>query len=284
MEDAKKPTGANSKEMIAQWCKGVQDALVLYESQFAHVRQIVANDEETWLLFDRLMQREYKQFDRKPARQGKASKRTSTTAPRKEGYGPMGSPNELFPFLGLPSNLLVPLFQNVLEGRIAFRAAQRQGIEYKSWISLGKEFEKRFNALEGQANKSRAIKKGKWVFLNDIRRKVVDVSRQCQPWLGVFEHKRQKLTPREIFVETTRQAYINAGKPKRKTADLPRQFQLMVTEEQKRATKGGGDTKWNVVESQTGGTNGVLLINDSNENLGKYLNPKEAKFGTLSLS
>ena len=32
-----------------------------------------------------------------------------------------------------------------------------------------------------------------------------------------------------------------------------------------------------MVESRSGGSHGVLLINDANEALGQYLNPKEAK-------
>jgi hypothetical protein len=58
---------------------------------------------------------------------------------------------------------------------------------------------------------------------------------------------------------------------------------LILTEEQKRALRGGQDVKFDVVESKAGGSHSVLLINDANEALGHYLNSKECKFGTCSL-
>ncbi len=198
LEEAKKPTGAVKRQLIAQWCKGVQFALVLRESQFGHVRQIVATEEETWNLYDRLLRREYKQFERKPARSVSSTKRTAGAPLRKEGYEPMGSPNELFPFLGLPFQLLNNLFLAVLDGSILFKAAQKQANEYRALIKLGRDFEKRFNALAGVTkNKARAIKQGKWFTMSEVRSKVPDVSRQAQTWLPSFAQKREEMTARE---------------------------------------------------------------------------------------
>lgn len=285
LEDATKPTGAVAKELIAEWCDGVKEALQIRQSQFAHMRQIVCQPESLWLLYDKLLRREYKKYERKQSRKGKSTKTVTTT---QEGYEPMGSPNELFPFLGLPSSVLEPLFQLVLEGRITFKAAQVDAMEWKATARLARVFEERFNELGGMHHKTRAKRAGKWISFDAVQAKVVDVARQAQSWTQTFGAKRKKMTPYESnafqeFVEQARTAYYNLGKKEKKTVDLPPQFSLILTEEQKRALRGGQDVKFDVVESKAGGSHSVLLINDANEALGHYLNSKECKFGACSL-
>ena len=176
----------------------------------------------------------------------------------------MGSPNEVFPFLGLGQYPRAPL--RVGTGwcyRVQERPGRCHGLQGpgSAWAYVRRQIQ-HSSGYHTQDPSTEAGKK--WTSLSEVIKKVSDVGYQAQSWKESFSAKRTKMNPFESkafqeFVQTSYTAFNNAGK-KVKTADLPRQFSLVVKEEQKKALKKGEDLKWQVVQSQSGGSHGVLFV------------------------
>jgi len=61
-------------------------------------------------------------------------------------------------------------------------------------------------------------------------------------------------------------------------AGIPKNFQVLIHTNQKKL-KDTDEKKWLIIESLSGASTSVMLINDKTENLGSYLNPNEAEIG-----
>jgi len=250
-------------------------ALVLEIGALGHMLSIVAHDDVIYGLYLRVIKRDIQA----PAPTKTKTKRDGT----RKHSAPMGSANELVPFLNLPPVKLQELLEAVVEGTMTQQQARGVAELYNSKARCLRELEKKFNVKFGQSNKSRAIKKGRWKTYKDIVEKLPDVQRQLAVWSVPFSKGR--LTAVEIdafdsWVDKLFTAYKESKQGRRKSLmeAVPEQFLVGMVKEQKALQE---NKKWAVVEALGGVSNAALIINDRTEKLEQYLRVKDSKFGKL---
>ena len=268
---SKKDKQASKK--IEEFRGNVERALQIAKGYLGHMLSIVANDEEIWGLYLRIIKRDIKA--------------PPTTSYKKDGSrkpaAPMKSANDLIPFLNLPPSKLKELLGAVVEGHMTYKSAKDLAEVYNTKARLLRELEHRFNKKNGVTNTTRAKKQGVWISYNEIVEQLPDVPRNLEVWMVPFGKSRLSAVEAQNFdswVDKVYDAFQDAKVGRRKTAvqSVPHQFVVGMVKE---VQQGEGAQRWAVVEALGGATNAALVINDRTENLKKYLRPKDSKFGKI---
>jgi len=247
------------RHRISIWVSNAKEALNLRTGQFGHMRQLVAVSE-----------------NQPTGKRGKDSKKA------------IGSPADLFAFMGVPAEKLEDLLESILNGDMKLAEGLSMAKEFKTVSVLQRHFEKSINELFAQPWKQRAqlLREKLWITWEKVKERVPAVEPQSVIYRHYFTKKKlSALEARawENWVKTVKDSYARNPFVSRlvrgavKVPVLSVTFQALLNAEQ-RGRLGKEAVKFETVMSSDE-SHGVLLINDTTQNLANYLEIKSANFG-----
>jgi hypothetical protein len=232
-----KESKARSKEATqrierfkTQACK----ALVLEVGQLGHMLSIVNHDDTIYNLYLRVIKRD--------VQQPQISKTKGKREIGRKNKAPMGSANELVPFLNLPPVKLQELLEGMVDGTLTPAMAKGIAELYNSKARCLRHIEAKFNEKFGQKNKTRAKGKGLWKDYKEIVEILPDVQRQLNTWQVPFSKARLNPIESKAFdawVDKVYESYEEGKKGKRRSLlqPVPEQFVVGMVKEQKKDEK-----------------------------------------------